>query len=117
VKPPPTNRDANSPEPTPKALGAQHTGSVGTLLVKVKPRASKTRILGFKEGQLEISVAAPPVDGAANDAICRCLADALDVGVRAVSIKHGAHSRTKQVQVTDVSAERWAQWLAQVSSS
>lgn len=77
--------------------------------VKVKPRASRTQVLGFKAGQLQVSVAAAPVDGAANDAVCRCLAEALSLGVRSVRIVRGEHARTKQVEISGVAPERWAQ--------
>jgi hypothetical protein len=70
--------------------------------VLVKPRASRSRVLGVREGLLEVAVAAPPVDGAANVALVGCLADFFEVGRSAVTIVRGASSRRKLVEVAGV---------------
>jgi uncharacterized protein (TIGR00251 family) len=67
--------------------------------VRVKPRASKSRVLGPKLGKLEVAVAAPPVDGEANEELVRVLSEHLGVGRRAVSIVSGEASRNKLVSV------------------
>jgi uncharacterized protein len=74
--------------------------------VLVVPRASRTRIVGAHAAALKVTLAAPPVDGAANLALCAFLAKALGVPKRAVRITHGEHSKTKTVQVTGVSADQ-----------
>jgi uncharacterized protein (TIGR00251 family) len=53
---------------------------------------------------LKVRLAAPPVDGAANDALVELLADELDVARRAVRIVSGATSRSKVVQVDGIDA-------------
>jgi len=73
--------------------------------VRVKPRASKSAILGVKLDALEVAVAAPPVDGAANDELVRTIAAALGIAKRQVAIVSGESSRTKLVDVTGVSEE------------
>ncbi len=73
------------------------------LSVKVKPRASRSRVLGMKEGFLEIAVAAPPVDGAANDELVGVLARTLNVPKSHVSIVGGTTSRMKRVLLRGVS--------------
>jgi uncharacterized protein len=73
--------------------------------VFAKPRASKSAIGGVREGALVVSLAAPPVDGAANEELVRVLAARLGVKRSAISIASGAHGRTKIVDVADVSAE------------
>lgn len=83
--------------------------------MRVKPRASRTRILGFKAGLLEVSLAAPPVDGAANAELLRCLAEALGVGISCVRIRQGEHSKTKVVEVTGVAAEARERWESNLS--
>lgn len=67
--------------------------------VRVKPRASTSRILGVRGGALEIAVAAPPVDGAANSQLISILASALDRGKSAIEIVSGQGSRSKLVAV------------------
>jgi uncharacterized protein (TIGR00251 family) len=70
--------------------------------VRVKPRASKSAIVGVKVDELEVAVAAPPVDGAANEELVRTLAAALGVARRQIAIVSGEASRTKLVQVTGI---------------
>ncbi len=70
--------------------------------VRVQPRASRTAVIGPREGRLVIRVTAPPVDAAANDAVIDLLARALAVPKRAVRIVAGQRSRTKTIEVTGV---------------
>jgi len=72
------------------------------MLVRVIPRARKTEFAGERDGSLVIRVAAPPVEGAANDALIEFLAQALGVTRRAVQIVGGEHARTKRVAVDGV---------------
>ncbi len=67
--------------------------------VRVQPRASRDRVVGLHGGALKVALCAPPVDGAANDALCRFLARALGVPRRAVTIVRGQRSRDKTVRV------------------
>lgn len=67
--------------------------------VRVKPRASKSRILGIREGVLEVAVAAPPVDGEANSELIRALARVLGLGKSAIEIISGEGSRSKLVSI------------------
>jgi uncharacterized protein (TIGR00251 family) len=54
-------------------------------------------VLGFREGTLEVAVAAPPVDGAANAELVRVLARHLGLPRSAVCIVSGASGRSKLV--------------------
>jgi hypothetical protein len=54
---------------------------------------------------LKVRLAAPPVDGAANDALVTLLADELDVARRAVRIVSGESSRSKTVQIDGIDAD------------
>ena len=70
--------------------------------VRVAPRASRETFVGAHDGALKVALTAPPVDGAANDALIRLLAKALAVPRRAVHIVKGQHSRTKTVRVEGI---------------
>lgn len=79
--------------------------------VRVQPRASRTESAGIHGDALRIRVAAPPVDGAANLALVRFLADRLRVPQRAVTVVRGAAAREKDVEVTGVGPEAAARAL------
>ena len=71
------------------------------LRVRVQPRAPRSEIVGWRaDGTLSVRVAAPPVEGQANDALAVLLAGALSVRPSAVTVEHGARGRDKLVRIT-----------------
>jgi uncharacterized protein (TIGR00251 family) len=70
--------------------------------VRVQPRASRSEIRGVHGDVLRVRVAAPPVDGAANEALIALLADELGVARGAIRIASGGSSRTKVVEVAGI---------------
>jgi uncharacterized protein (TIGR00251 family) len=74
--------------------------------VRLQPRASRNAIEGVRDGALLVRVAAPPVDGEANEALVRLLAARLNVPKSAVRILSGERGRTKRVAVRGVSEEK-----------
>ena len=74
--------------------------------VRVVPRASKTATAGEHGGALRVRVAAPPVEGAANEALIKFLAKEFGVPARDVEIRSGHTSRTKVVCVVGARAEK-----------
>ena len=73
--------------------------------VKVVPRASRSELAGEQDGALRVRIAAPPVNGAANEELKRLLAKALDVKPGSVTIVSGHASRTKKIAVEGISAK------------
>jgi uncharacterized protein (TIGR00251 family) len=73
--------------------------------VRVVPRASKSAAAGEHDGALRVRVAAPPVEGAANEELARFLAKALGVAARDVQIVSGHASKSKRVRVRGARAE------------
>ena len=71
----------------------------------VQPRASRTEITGKHGDAFKVRLAAPPVDGAANEALLRFIAERLGVPVRAVSLERGATSREKTVTVEGIAVD------------
>lgn len=67
--------------------------------VRVIPRAKKTELAGRRGAALVIRLAAPPVDGAANEALVAWLAGQLGVPRRQVAIARGASSRDKVIAI------------------
>jgi uncharacterized protein len=86
----------------------------GALLftVRVVPRAARSCVVGEHGGSLRVRVAAPPVDGAANEELVRVLARALGLPARDVEITSGHASKVKQVRARGAVRER-LQTLAQ----
>jgi len=75
-------------------------GDAISFRVHVVPRASLSEIIGEYNGALHVRLAAPPVDGAANDELVRTLARSLKLPQSSVEIITGRRSRIKQLRVT-----------------
>lgn len=73
-----------------------------TFTVRVVPRASRSEIVGEHAGTLRVRLAAPPVDGAANEELIRILARALKVPRTSIAIIGGSTSKLKRVAVNGI---------------
>jgi len=72
--------------------------------VRVIPRAGRDAVAGVRDGALLVRLAAAPVDGAANEALVRVLAETLGVPRRAVTLVSGERSRRKRVRIAGLTA-------------
>jgi len=72
-----------------------------TLTLHIQPGAKRSEVAGLHGDALKIRLAAPPIDGRANEALLRFIADSFDVPLRQVELLRGAQSRHKMVRVTD----------------
>src|SRR6266542_3080333 len=82
------------------------TEEIMRLSVRVQPRASRNEIAGMHGTALRIRLTAPPVDGAANDALISYLAGILGVARRSIRIVSGQSSRNKTLEIDGVSLDR-----------
>jgi uncharacterized protein (TIGR00251 family) len=73
-----------------------------SLSVRIQPRASKNEITRMDDGRLKIRLTAPPVDGAANEALVKFLADQFHVGRSQVEIVSGHTGREKVIRITGI---------------
>ena len=71
--------------------------------VWVVPRAARSVVVGEHDNALRVRLAAPPVEGAANEELRRLLADAFGVPSRAIEITGGLTSKLKRVRVSGAS--------------
>ncbi len=78
-------------------------GSIIT--VKLTPRASRNAILGTEETWLRVALTAPPVDGKANEAARRFIAETLDLPRSAVNLVTGQTARLKRFAITGLAPE------------
>lgn len=70
-----------------------------TLTLHIQPGAKKTEFAGLHGDALKIRLAAPPVDGKANAALLKFVAETLGMAKTAVSLKSGSTSRRKVLEV------------------
>jgi uncharacterized protein len=71
--------------------------------VRVQPRARRNEVVAVRGDVVVVRVAAPPLDGRANDAVCDLIAERTGVRRRQVSVVSGQRTREKLVRVEGVS--------------
>ena len=69
------------------------------LTLHVQPGAKRTAIAGLHGDALKIRLAAPPIEGRANEALLRFIADSFQVPLRNVELKQGEQSRHKRIEI------------------
>lgn len=69
--------------------------------VRVQPRSSRNRVEWLDDGSAKVWTTAPPVEGEANDAVLRLLADALGVPPRRLELVSGFQGRNKVFRLAD----------------
>jgi hypothetical protein len=78
--------------------------SGASFAIRVHPRAKKNAVTGEIGDALKISLTAPPVEGRANDACIRFLAELLQVPRSSVTIAAGDTGRNKVISVRGLNA-------------
>ncbi len=81
----------------------------GLVAIRLQPRASRDQVQGVRGvrgGAIAIQLKAPPVDGAANAALLRFLAERLGVNRAAVELVRGSTSRSKWIRVEGWTADQ-----------
>jgi uncharacterized protein (TIGR00251 family) len=86
-------------------LTLQQNGADVLLPVAVQPRASRNAVAGLHGTALKLRLTAPPVEGAANEACLRFLADLLGLSRARLSIVRGIKARQKLIRIADMSIE------------
>lgn len=83
----------------------RRNGDLLTLTLHVQPGAKRTEMAGLHGEALKIRLAAPPVEGRANEALLKFIANIFGVPLRQVELKQGGQSRHKVVSVTGSKVE------------
>ena len=76
------------------------------LTVRAQPRASRNAITLEPDGRVRVAITEPPVDDAANAAVCRFLAKQIGVPARDVALIQGERSRDKVLHIQGVSPQQ-----------
>ena len=87
------------------------------LNVRVQPKASRSEVAGYEAGVLRVSIAAPPVEGKANEELIAFLARALGVRRSDITLIHGEKGRNKVLAVSGLSEEEALERLGLPRSS
>ncbi|MGA7979498.1 MAG: DUF167 family protein [Chromatiaceae bacterium] len=69
------------------------------LNLRVQPRAKRDEVLGPQGDHLRVRITAPPVEGKANEHLCRLLADILAVPRSQVVLVAGGRGRLKRLRI------------------
>jgi len=77
----------------------QKIGDIITLTIYVQPGAKHNEIIGMHGEALKIKLATPPIEGRANIALIRYIATLFEVPLSQVTLKRGAKSRHKTIEV------------------
>jgi uncharacterized protein (TIGR00251 family) len=85
------------------------------LTVRLKPRAKRNAIVDERDGVLHVSVAAAPVDGQANAALCKLIAKRAGVARGQVSVIRGERAREKVLRVEGLTQHELRRALAQTA--
>lgn len=93
-------------------LRIDQSGDGAVLSVRVQPRARREGIGGLHGDALKVALRAPPVDGAANAALCALLGDRCGVPPSTVRVLSGQTARSKRVLFETLDAEALAARLA-----
>jgi hypothetical protein len=80
-------------------------GVSSRLRLRVAPGAKRVGVVGRHGEAWKVSVAAPPEDGRANEAVVRLLADTLDVPRSSVELVSGHSAKDKIVQLAGIEPE------------
>ena len=86
-------------------------GNAVRITIHVQPRASRTELVGEHGDAIKLRVAAPPVEGAANEEVVRFVAKQLGVSASAITLVSGATSRRKIIDVAGISPDEAQQKL------
>jgi uncharacterized protein (TIGR00251 family) len=93
------------PEAGPQSLDLREQDGAVSLRVRVAPRAGRDALGGIRDGALVVRVSAPPVEGAANQALVRFLGKALGLPASAVTLAAGERGRDKRILVRGLPAD------------
>ena len=76
------------------------------IVVRVQPNAAQNKVLGFKDGELYLKIAAPPVKGKANQELIKFLSGILEVGKSNLTIEKGMTAKRKVISIRGLTQDQ-----------
>ena len=76
------------------------------ITVHVQPNANQNKVVGFRDGVLQVRIAAPPIKGKANQELVKFLSTLLGVSKSSLSIEKGVTGKKKTVAVRGLGQDR-----------
>ena len=113
MKPADRRADSRTAAPLDAPAWLRESGDGVLIFVHLQPGARRTALCGEHGGRLKIAVAAPPLDGRANDALTEWLAARLELPRRQVRLVAGERSRDKTLLAEGISVGQALRRLAQ----
>lgn len=110
------NQPKNRNPPVTLPLDIREHANGVTFSVLVLPRSKENRIVGISEGALKVKVTAPPVEGAANEALIKLLAQTLRVRKSHLEILKMKTSPRKLIQCRGLTLKEFESRLKNNSS-
>jgi hypothetical protein len=105
LKPADRRGDSRTADRAARSVWLREDGDGVLLFVHLQPGARRTALCGEHGGRLKIAVAAPPLDGRANDALVEWLAERLGLPRRQVQVAAGLRSRDKTLRAAGIGAD------------
>lgn len=90
--------------PNPSWFRLSPDGNAICIFVHAQPNARTTEVAGLHDGRLKVRVAAPALDGRANDRLLEYLRRRLDLPANRLILAKGHHSRMKTIEITSPDA-------------
>lgn len=81
------------------------------ITVHVQPNANQNKVTGFRDGVLQVRIAAPPIKGKANQELVKFLSSLLGISKSNLSIEGGITGRKKIIAITGLGQEQVARLL------
>jgi len=87
--------------------------SPAKIAVRVQPRAKSNEIAAIREGVVQIRIAAPAIEGRANEALRKLVAKTLGVAPSNVTVIRGHHSKDKVLEVDGITQQQLDRAIAE----
>ncbi|TFG76226.1 MAG: YggU family protein [Thermodesulfobacteriales bacterium] len=87
------------------------------LKIQIQPKSYRNQIVGLHDGRLKIKIAAPPVDGKANESLIEFLAKTFKISKSNIEILKGHTSKLKTIKLSGISENTYSSIISKYEYS